>query len=800
MGAVSHCTRSKKSHRGRTQTRTATTWLICWMMLTVSWLPPGVNAETITLNNGLQLTGKLRTVNSVGEDLNKPVQPGSPLGRIVVVDDGLRHVFVARKLIRAGGLAPDALVNTEEIKLPKRVISSTRTVGTLGSIARTTPFDEFGNRVCSIHTVKGPVDVLQGITRITPHYVRVETLTGKAGFYWDMRLATSSFSRKRLTGWMLKGIDENNFHDRQRIIALYIQAGRNRDALVELEKMLKEFPQARDLATTRRRLYQNVAQEVLDEIERRQAAGQFGFAHELLTNFPREGVAGEILLRVEDLLKEYDNFFARKATLFELLGTHRQQLDQVTEKEVLDQVLAEIRNAVNINNLDRFADYLRLADDDQLSVDQKMSLAITGWLLGSGASRRNLAEGLSLVKVRDDVAKYLRTSFDQVADREAILKRLEAEEGSTPELLAPLIAHMLPPMPTEVPDEPEVPGMLELEVPMGDDKPPLKYVVQLPPEYDPYRRYACILTLHPYGGSPKNQLDWWGGPYVPQRRTRMGQATRHGYIVVAPAWNPDGATKYDYSFDAHHAVLKTRRDAMRRFAIDSNRVFLSGHSMGGDAAWDIGVSHPDLWAGVIPIVAFGLRYVSFYHENAKGLPFYFIGGELDSGWIPSQATRIDRYVKTTGYNAIVVEYRGRGHEPFAEETLPLFEWLNRQRRGDAPVELEASAMRPWDNFFWWIELGAMRPETITLPELWPPENPKPTRIKAHRRAANRFRINTNAENYLLWLTPDIVDFSKRIYVNGRKVEVAPSSRILLDDARTRADRQHPYWARVEMGS
>ena len=44
------------------------------------------------------------------------------------------------------------------------------------------------------------------------------------------------------------------------------------------------------------------------------------------------------------------------------------------------------------------------------------------------------------------------------------------------------------------------------------------------------------------------------------------------------------------------------RDAMRRFSIDSDRVFLSGHSIGGDAAWDIGLAHPDLWAGVIPIV------------------------------------------------------------------------------------------------------------------------------------------------------------------------------------------------------
>ena len=46
--------------------------------------------------------------------------------------------------------------------------------------------------------------------------------------------------------------------------------------------------------------------------------------------------------------------------------------------------------------------------------------------------------------------------------------------------------------------------------------------------------------------------------------------------------------------------------------------------MGGDAAWDLGLSHPDLWAGVIPIVATSDKYISRYWENAKFVPFYFV--------------------------------------------------------------------------------------------------------------------------------------------------------------------------------
>ena len=35
------------------------------------------------------------------------------------------------------------------------------------------------------------------------------------------------------------------------------------------------------------------------------------------------------------------------------------------------------------------------------------------------------------------------------------------------------------------------------------------------------------------------------------------------------------------------------------FSIDTDRVFLSGHGVGGDAVYDIGLAHPEHWAGVI---------------------------------------------------------------------------------------------------------------------------------------------------------------------------------------------------------
>src|SRR5262249_8006955 len=148
-----------------------------------------------------------------------------------------------------------------------------------------------------------------------------------------------------------------------------------------------------------------------------------------------------------------------------------------------------------------------------------------------------------------------------------------------------------------------IPGLFELTVTTHlSEEPQVKYWVHLPPEYDPYRRYPCIVTLNGLATTPLQQIDWWAGSYNQEAQTRYGQATRPGYIVIAPRWTRDHQRQYEFSAREHAAVLLPLRDACKRFAIDVDRVFLTGHSVGGTAAWDIGLSHPDLWAGVMPIV------------------------------------------------------------------------------------------------------------------------------------------------------------------------------------------------------
>jgi predicted esterase len=377
-------------------------------------------------------------------------------------------------------------------------------------------------------------------------------------------------------------------------------------------------------------------------------------------------------------------------------------------------------------------------------------------------------------------------------------------EGSSPGYVARLLLNMKPPVETPLP-EGATPGLYALTTPGIAGEPDVKYLVQLPPRYDPYRRYPTIVTLNGSGTTPSQQIDWWAGAYSAAAQMRLGQGTRHGYIVIAPVWSKKHQYKFEYSAQEHAAVLFSLRDACRRFSIDTDRVFLSGHSMGGDAAWDIALAHPDLWAGAMPIVATGEKYVSRYWENAKAVPLYFVGGELDGNRMATNALHLDRYMKRAGYDVMVVEFLGRGHEHFIDEVQRLFEWMALHKRSFFPKEFNAVSMRDWDNFFWWAEVDDMPSRSTVLPFRWPPPaGTQPVKIEGKLQPGNRVSLRTGAGRATIYLSPEMVDFEQRIEVsvNGRthRESIRQEVEVLLEDARTRADRQHPFHAKIELST
>ncbi len=179
----------------------------------------------------------------------------------------------------------------------------------------------------------------------------------------------------------------------------------------------------------------------------------------------------------------------------------------------------------------------------------------------------------------------------------------------------------------------------------------------------------------------------------------------------------------------------------------------------------------------------------------------------------ANALQYNRYLQRAGYDAMVVEYIGRGHEHFLDEIHRLFEWMQLHQRDRTPnlntlsarqgntiSEFKCASMRPWDSFFWWAELEGLPGRSMVMPLEWPQPKSRPVEIVGRIRANNSIWLRSGASRTVVWMTPEIVDFSRRVSidVDGRKsrTSIIPSTEVMLEDARTRADRLHPFWAKL----
>lgn len=762
------------------------------------------SAATVQLDDGRTLTGKVVRIGGVAEDPTDPVAGGGEIKveSIQVVDDGLRRTMFSVRRVRA--IIDGEAEQPVKIRLWQNHATRGAVIGRVGRMLGATPFDQFGRRVYEIQGPDGSMPVVQGITEITPVYTRVRGLVSDPRSYvWDMRIATSSIPRDTLTRVLKGSTPDGDMDARLQIVRLYLQSKRYRDARRELESIAKSFPDM-DLDRDIRQLRQLGARAILDEIELRKKAGQHQLVRVLLENFPSEEVAGATLERVREMIVELDRYEQRRDYVIRLLSEAVALIKEPAAKIVAEEIRKEIDAELNEVSLARLASFIQLADGGNLSAEQKAALAISGWLMGTNQATDNLPIALSLVDVRKKVIAYLREKSE--VRRSQLLIEIRDMEGASVERVAELLKRIKPPMPLPKETHPGS-GFYEVTRELGGELGSLRYLVQLPPEYDPLRSYPAIVTLNGLGYTPEQQVDYWAGPAVAAGDgppVRRGQAMRRGYITIAVDWLRGDQFAYNYTPSEHLAVMAAVRDAIRRLAIDTDKIYLTGHDIGGDAVWDIGISHPDLWAGVIPFLARADRYVDRYWQNAEFVPWYFVAGEMDGGKTAFNARELDRYLKRPRYDATLVEFLGRGHEPFSDEIQRLFDWMKRKRRRTAPEEFGVYSMRPTDNFFWWVEFRELPEKSMVAPGNWPQKGARAARLQMRKYEGNKLGIVARAGRTTVWLSPDVVDFDQPIEIelNGRRMvergdSPSPSLDVLLEDVRTRGDRYRPFWSKVE---
>jgi predicted peptidase len=220
-----------------------------------------------------------------------------------------------------------------------------------------------------------------------------------------------------------------------------------------------------------------------------------------------------------------------------------------------------------------------------------------------------------------------------------------------------------------------------------------RYQVYVPSSYTPAHRWPVILFLHGKGER--------GSDGLLQTQVGLGAAIRlysfqYRAIVVFPQAPADSMW---VGVPAHVAIAALDQ-TMQEFQTDSDRVYLTGLSMGANGAWYLAYRYPTKFAALAPIcgwvVPFAARHRGFetvvpgdtalafkaLAHQLVHLPTWIFHGEKDTTVPVEQSRRAALALRAVGADVQFTEFPGLEHNSWdAAYSLPKFTtWLFAQRR------------------------------------------------------------------------------------------------------------------------
>jgi predicted peptidase len=217
-----------------------------------------------------------------------------------------------------------------------------------------------------------------------------------------------------------------------------------------------------------------------------------------------------------------------------------------------------------------------------------------------------------------------------------------------------------------------------------------KYLLALPVGYDARggREWPLIVFLH---GSGERGDDVWSvarhGPAKLLRaspRESVGQQLAEQFVVVSPQCPKN--TWWDTT-----ALLALLDEVQAKHRIDPRRVYLTGLSMGGFAAWELAGLHPERFAAVAPICGGG-QLASFFmamthkRQDLRRLPFWVFHGAKDETVPVAESERMVEILKRFQVREVqFTVYPDARHDSWTETYAnpELYAWFLRHARPES---------------------------------------------------------------------------------------------------------------------
>ena len=288
---------------------------------------------------------------------------------------------------------------------------------------------------------------------------------------------------------------------------------------------------------------------------------------------------------------------------------------------------------------------------------------------------------------------------------------------------------------------------------------PLHYISEIDNSRQPYRIYVpakhanpapLVIAMHGTGGNENTLFE--------QHPTLKQAADRHGMIVVSP--NGRGVT--EYRGIGENDVLTVLNEVRKHYAIDSERIYLTGHSMGGTGAAYLAMRHPDIFAAAAPLAA-AYSY-PWLARNLTQVPTLWIAGANDEEYYHrGVAAGIER-ARKFGARAILESLPDEGHNGPVKDFARVFAWLAKHKREPHPRRFVYETDTPLHGCAFWACL-----ETFSKPG-------RMATILAEGSGGNRINITLdNVAEFTFIPDSTFLDTTKAvpIAINGNLIWSAP---------------------------
>lgn len=201
------------------------------------------------------------------------------------------------------------------------------------------------------------------------------------------------------------------------------------------------------------------------------------------------------------------------------------------------------------------------------------------------------------------------------------------------------------------------------------DKTLQPYRVFVPSAYNAAKPMPLVVALHGMGGDENSYFTAYDNGIVKR------EAEARGYLVVCPKGRGSASM---YAGDAEKDVMDVIAAMKRDYNVDADRVYLTGHSMGGYGTWSIAPKYPEMFAALAPIAGGGIPSSL---SKIKHIPQIVIHGDKDPTVSVERSRVMVKAAQELGIKIKYIEVPGGNHTDIAVPAMKdIFDWFDTHKR------------------------------------------------------------------------------------------------------------------------